>query len=85
MTTTERLANILKGMGYSRIELYYPTGSWKRADTVRWHGYMKRADGGRVSICCWSTMTDCIRKGFTVDRCADIGAAGELEAFINEG
>lgn len=46
------------------------TGYWRKADCYRWEGYFEIFQFDKwqkISIGCWDTMTECVRKGVEVE------------------
>lgn len=74
MTIRERLAKMLTeklGFEVKASELYPATGHWRTnhySDCLRWEG--------NHDIGSWSTMTDCVRKGFTISEGRHINSSG---------
>lgn len=52
-------------------DLDWPLGSQRRMDTCRWSGFVGLLNGDQSlivrSIASWSTITDCVRHGFSVN------------------
>lgn len=74
MKVRERLARMLTAqLGFEvRLEDLYPARGWyrssPRSDCLRWDG--------EHSIASWSTMTDCVRRGFTITEGAKTNSSG---------
>lgn len=74
MKVRERLASMLTAqLGFEVLaDKLYPARGWYRSapqsDCLRWEG--------EPSIASWSTMTDCVRRGFTISEGAKINSSG---------
>ena len=70
MNLRERLSSLLlaEGIDAKPHQLWPAQGHWRtdvRADVYRWEGQGTK-DGHVVLLCCWDTMTKCVRNGITV-------------------
>jgi len=70
MKIRDRLENMLIEKGYAVELLWGVTGQWRKSimDVMRWEAQGKDANGHYFHIGSWSTMTECVRRGFSVTR-----------------
>ena len=77
--TRRKLVALLEAEGFSDIQVAAVQGHYRTspyADTLRWEGFARRAaDGIRMHIYSWETMTKCVRQGIKVSE-RDKGTAG---------
>jgi hypothetical protein len=64
-TPTEKVKSLLEEEGFSNVVIYPVSGYWKSQDVMRWEGFAEK-DGVKAPIGSWFTLTDCARKGITV-------------------
>lgn len=63
-----KLRELLSAQGF-RVTLLMPvSGHWKKrsTDVYRWQAHAV-FEGREVNLSCWDTMTECVRRGITVD------------------
>lgn len=83
MKTRDRLENMLVAKGLIVQNLCGVQGQWRKAimDVMRWDANCTQANGARVHIGSWDTMTECVRRGFKL---VQENEAYEMEAVANE-
>lgn len=82
MKIRDRLENMLIDHGLTVDLLWGAKGQWRKTcmDVMRWEAQCKRANGRYIHVGSWYTMTECVRRGFTLLQHAE---EYEIEAIVN--
>lgn len=82
MTIKARLEEMLIDKGLAVDLLWGVQGQWRKTcmDVMRWEANCRRDDGTFVHVGSWHTMTECVRRGFTLQ---EDGPPWELMAEAN--
>jgi hypothetical protein len=83
MRIRDKLENMLIDKGMTVDHFWGATGQWRKScmDVMRWEANCRRSDGRRIHIGSWDTMTECVRRGFTLDQEKE---PYEVMAYANE-
>ena len=68
--TRERLAELLEKEGFTVELLFAVQGFYRtsqKADCYRWEASGKNKDGFLRNLASWETMSDCVKKGASID------------------
>jgi hypothetical protein len=85
MTTKERLEEMMIEKGYIVDLLWGVQGQWRKTimDVMRWHAHLRKSPLDKITtqVGSWYTMTQCVRRGFTLKEDA---SPWILEAVAND-